>query len=147
MHARPTGQSTAQPLPRVTLGVYRRLDNRFEGPSDDSPRALELHNRRKAVLHDDFDTEKSVEVLVWGTTDDTRSQEYVQLLIAAAASPAFQYMIVPGLKFLAQKLAEKVVDESASELVQAVFAWLRRPQEEKKILDFSMRLDLTLARQ
>ena len=31
----------------INLWVYRRLDNRFEGLSDDSPRAIELHIRRK----------------------------------------------------------------------------------------------------
>lgn len=124
----------------ITLGVFRRLDNRFEGLPDDSPRGLELHNRRKEALHEVFDAERSVQVLRWGDTDDTRSHEYVELLIAAAASPAFKYVVVPGLKFLAQKLAEKAVDESASELVKAVFAWLRPPQAKKKILDFSMKL-------
>ena len=133
-------QTNSQPLPTVTLGVFRRLDNRFEGLPDDSPRGLELHDRRKEALHEVFDREKSVKVLDWGDTDDARSHEYVELLIAVAASPTFQYVVVPGLKFLAQKLAEKVVDETTGELVKAVFAWLRPPQEKKKILDFSMTL-------
>ena len=34
----------------LKLGVYRRLDNRAEGLGDDSPRAIELHNRRKKAL-------------------------------------------------------------------------------------------------
>jgi len=37
---------------KLWVGVYRRLDNRAEGLSDDSPRAVELHNRRKKALHD-----------------------------------------------------------------------------------------------
>ena len=137
-------QSSTQGIPKpgqlITLGVFRRLDNRFEGLPDDSPRGLELHNRRKAALHEVFDSEKSVEVLDWGATDDTQSHEYVELLIGAVATPAFQYVVVPGLKFIGQKLAEKAVDETASELVKAVAAWLRPKQEKKQILDFSMRL-------
>jgi len=31
----------------IRLGVFRRLDNRLEGLDDQSPRALELHTRRK----------------------------------------------------------------------------------------------------
>ena len=46
----------------ITLGVYRRLDNRFEGLSDDSPRALELHNRRKDALHAVLDVEPNIQV-------------------------------------------------------------------------------------
>jgi hypothetical protein len=41
----------------LKLCVYRRLDNRIEGLGDDSPRPLELHNRRKDALHSVFDGE------------------------------------------------------------------------------------------
>ena len=128
------------PGPTIILGVYRRLDNRFEGLPDDSPRGLELHNRRKEALHEVFGAGTDIQVINWGNTDDTRSHEYVELLIAALATPTFEHVVVPGLKFLAQKLAEKAVDEGVSELVKAVVAKLRRPQEEKKILDFSLSL-------
>jgi hypothetical protein len=53
---------------KVRLRVYRRLDNRFEGLSDDSPRALELHNRRKGALHDVLDSQNGIEVVDWGLT-------------------------------------------------------------------------------
>jgi hypothetical protein len=126
--------------PTVTLGVYRRLDNRFEGLPDDSPRALELHVRRKEALHDIFDNKKGIVVLNWGDTDDTKSHEWVQLVVGLVGAPVFQYAIVPGLKFVAQKLAEKTVDEATSELVKSVVSWFRPKQEEKKILDFSITL-------
>jgi hypothetical protein len=51
----------------------------------------------------------------------------------------FRYAVVPGLKFLGQKLAEKAVDEASGELVKAVVSWLRGPQEEKKVLDLRIR--------
>jgi hypothetical protein len=133
-------EQSAPNLPRIQIGVFRRLDNRFENLPDDSPRGLELHNRRKEALHEVFSVEKSVLVLDWGQTDDTKSHEYVELLIGAVATPAFQYLIVPGLKFIGQKLAEKAVDEATSELVKAVVARFRPKQEEKKILDFSITL-------
>lgn len=133
-------EQSAPNLPRIQIGVFRRLDNRFENLPDDSPRGLELHNRRKEALHEVFDAETNILVLDWGQTDDTQSHEYVELLIAAVATPTFQYLIVPGLKFIGQKLAEKAVDEATSELVKGVVAWFRPKQEEKKILDFSIRL-------
>ena len=51
----------------ITLGVYRRLDNRFEGLSDDSPRALELHDRRKDALHAAFHSDPVFRVKNWGS--------------------------------------------------------------------------------
>jgi hypothetical protein len=45
-----------------------------------------------------------------------------------------------GLKFLGQKLAEKAVDEAASELVKAVVSWLRPKQESKEILNLVITL-------
>jgi hypothetical protein len=129
----------------LTLGVYRRLDNRFEGLPDDSPRGLELHERRKRALHDVFGDQKGIAVLSWGDTDDTKSHEWVQLVIGLVGMPVFHYAIVPGLRFVGEKLAEKAVDETTSELVKAVVSWFRPKQEEKKILDFSITLpDKTL---
>src|SRR6266851_462638 len=105
-------EQASKTLPRIEVGVFRRLDNRFEGLSDESPRGLELHNRRMEALHEVFDAEKSVEVLDWGQTNDTQSHEFVELLIGTVAAQTFQYAVVPGLKFLGQKLAEKAVDEA-----------------------------------
>jgi len=125
---------------QVILGVYRRLDNRLEGLPDDSPRALELHNRRKAALHNVLDGEKAVEVLDWGKADDTQSHEFVEITIGALASTIFTYAVVPGLEYVAQKLAEKAVDQASSELAKWLISKLRPKQESKEILDFQIRL-------
>lgn len=129
-----------EPQITLTLEVLRRLDNRFEGLSDDSPRALELHNRRRAALHEVFDASTSLAVVDWGMTDDTTSHELVELVLGAAASAVFSYAIVPGLKFLGEKLAEAAVDHVTSEAVKAVVSWLRPKQEEKKVLGFVINL-------
>jgi hypothetical protein len=92
-----------QKITQIKVGVFRRLDNRFENLGDDSPRALELHNRRKEALHEVFDGRKSVEVIDWGQTDDAQPHEFVEIVVGALAVKVFQ----PGLKFLGQKLAEK----------------------------------------
>jgi len=66
-----------EPRITLTLGVFRRLDNRFEGLSDDSPRALELHNRRRDALHEVFEVSTSVAVVDWGPDgrhDTTRAR-------------------------------------------------------------------------
>jgi hypothetical protein len=126
--------------PQVMLGVFRRLDNRFEGLGDDSPRALELHSRRRDALHEVFDSSESVQVLDWGNTNDTASHEYVELILSAVAPVAFSYVVVPGLRFLGNKLAEKAVDHATSEMVKAVVAWLRPKQEAKSLLDLVIKL-------
>lgn len=135
MESQTNERAESKTLSQIKVGVYRRLDNRFENLPDDSPRAIELHNRRKEALHEVFDTQKSVEVLNWGDTDDTPPHEFVELVVGAVAVPAFQYVLGPGLKFLAQKLAEKAVDDATGELVKAVVSWLRPKQESKRILD------------
>ena len=125
---------------QITLGVYRRLDNRFEGLGDGSPRALELHNCRKDALHDVLDNEKSIEVFNWGNTDDSQPHEFVEITLGALASAAFTYAIVPGLKYVAEKLAEKAVDRAASEAAEWLISKLRPKQESKEIFDFQIKL-------
>jgi hypothetical protein len=124
----------------ITLGVYRRLENRFEGLSDDSPRALELHNRRKDALHAAFDGDPILQITDWGATDDSRPHEYVEVLLGAAATAVFQYAIVPGVKWLGLKLVEKAVDTALGELAKAVVAKLRPKQDAKQLLDFHITL-------
>ena len=124
----------------ITVGVYRRLDNRFEGLSDDSPRALELHNRRKEALHDAFDGDPVIRVTNWGETDDSHPHEFVEVALSATATAVFQYAIVPGVKWLGLKLAEKAIDTALGELAKAIVAKLRPKQEAKQLLDFSIKL-------
>jgi len=124
----------------LILGVYRRLDNRFEGLSDDSPRALELHNRRKDALHAVFDIDPVIRVMNWGDIDDTRPHEFVEVALGAAATAAFQYAIVPGIKWLGTKLAEKAIDTALGELAKVIVAKLRPKQETKELLDFIIKL-------
>jgi hypothetical protein len=122
----------------LTLGVYRRLDNRFEGLPDDSPCGIELHNRRKEALHAVLDTDESFQVLNWGETNDINSHEFVELTIAGVAGAVFTYAVVPGLLWLGKELAEKAVDTVASEAVKALIAKLSPKQEAKQLLDVTI---------
>jgi hypothetical protein len=124
----------------IALGVFRRLDNRFEGQSDESPRALELHIRRKEALHAVFGIGSPLTVLDWGDTDDTRPHEFVELSLASIAGAAFTYAVVPGLKWLGEKLAEKAIDAGASEVIKYIVSKLRPQQEAKQLLDIIIRL-------
>ena len=124
----------------ITIEVYRRLDNRAEGLSDDSPRALELHNRRKEALHEVFDADTNIQIRDWGHTDNPRPHELIEIILTAAASATFQYAIVPGVKWLGNKLVEQAVDTTLSELAKYIVAKLRPKQEEEKVLDFTINL-------
>jgi hypothetical protein len=125
---------------QVTLAVYRRLDNRDEGLSDDSPRALELHNLRKQALHDALDGRGEVRVLDWGETDDSGPHELVTIVVGAVGAALLTGVVLPAVRLLGQKLAEKAVDEATSGLVQWIVAKLVPKQQAKQILDFSVSL-------
>jgi hypothetical protein len=120
----------------IELSVYRRLDNRLEGLPDDSPRARELHQLRQRALHEVLDGEPRLAVLDWGDTDDAQPHELVTILIAVVAQP----LVVEGLKFVGEKLAEKAVEEGASSIVKWLIAKLRPKQAAKQVLDFQIRL-------
>lgn len=120
----------------LQVEVYRRLDNRFEGLADDSPRAFELHLRRKEALHAALDADPAIQVVDWGQTDDSRPHELVTIALSAAATAVFHYAIVPGIEWLGQKLAEKAVDTTLDEFAKSVVAKLRPKQEAKQLLDF-----------
>jgi hypothetical protein len=124
----------------VMLGVYRRLDNRLENQADDSPRALELHIRRRDALHSAFDGESEIKVVTWGDADDVKPHEFVEVSLSWVAGAVFTYAVVPGLQWLGKKLAEKAVDTALSELAKKVVAKLRPKQEAKQLLDFQITL-------
>jgi hypothetical protein len=122
------------------LWVYRRLDNRSKGLPDDSPLALELHNRRKSALHDALDHGDGWRVTEWGNTDDTRPHEWVELVLAAISSPQVQALAIPALAFIGRELTKSAVSTTAAEGVKALIARLRPKQDKKEILDFSIHL-------
>jgi hypothetical protein len=127
-------------MTKLTLGVYRRLDNRFIGEDDQSPLGFELHLRRKAALHAVFDDDPEFKVEDWGDTDDlARSHEFVELTLALAVK-TFHYAVVPGLIWLGKKLADKGFDGVLSEAAKALVAKLRGGQEAKCLLDIVIRL-------
>lgn len=126
---------------QIKLGVFRLFDPQGEEGSRGAARSLELHNQRKAALHDVFDN-ASQEVVVadWGQTDDDNPHEFVELFVGIIGSAALQYIAVPAFQLLAKKLAEKLIDEASSELAKWIIAKLRLKQETKEILDFQMTL-------
>ena len=125
---------------KLELGVYRRLDNRFEDLPDDSPRGLELHIRRRDALHAALDNAPGLRVTNWGETDDQRSHEYVKLVVEAVVGVLATYPVLPGLIWLGKKLAEKSVETAVSEAVKRLYARLFDKQKSKEILDYSIAL-------
>ncbi len=121
----------------VCLEVYRRLDNRSEGLDDESPRALELHERRKRALHEVLDSNAVWMVLNWGATDDKKSHELVELLLALTTAKVAT-ITIPALTFLGGILVKSAVDTATSEAIKSLIAKLRKKQEDKQLLDFSL---------
>ena len=126
--------------PNLWIGVYRRIDNRSEGLSDDSPRALELHNRRKKALHDALDDDPNWQVEVWGYTDDDMPHEFVEIAIAIISNPAFQALVTLVLSYIGSKLLDAAVDEVFIEPLKEMIRRLLDKQKQEKILDFHIKL-------
>jgi hypothetical protein len=124
---------------KIKLFVYRRLDDGMEGLPENSPRALELHNLRKAGVHAALDDRAGM-VQDWGALDDERPHELVEITLVAAAGTAFQYAIVPVLGWLSRKLVEQAFDTTVSECVKYLIAKLMPAQQQRQFRDFQIEL-------
>lgn len=124
----------------ITLGVFRRMDNRTEGLPDGSPEALELHRQRREALHEVFDKEKGMEVLEWGGANDDVAHELVTLALAVKGPLAVDRGLPSFIKELGEKLAGAGVDKTWTGASQWLVAKLWPKQKEKKILDFHIQL-------
>ena len=63
-----------------------------------------------------------------------------ELALLLTATPVIHYVIVPGVKWLGMKLAEKAVDTAVGEAAKAIVAKLFPKQKAKQILDFVIKL-------
>lgn len=124
----------------IKLGVYRRLDNRLLGLSDESEMALQFHKKREFALLDVFNNDQPLIVSDWGETKDNRPHEFVEILLGISGSLVFNYAIVPGLKFVGELLIKNVLDETITESAKWIISKLRPKQENKEILDFIINL-------
>jgi hypothetical protein len=125
----------------IVLGVYRRLDNRLEGLSDNSEKAVELHKLRSEALHEVLDNQEVAKVINWGDTNDINPHEYVEIILSAISTALVQPFVIKGLKELGKKLADKAIDETTTEFVKWIISKLIKKQEKQKILDFNIRLE------
>ena len=127
---------------KINLGVYRRLDdgNLELSEAEFLKMGLALHLKRKLALEEVFADQQVLQVSDWGETKDEKSHEFVQLLLGIVGPALVQYAIVPGLKFVGEKLADKLIDDSISESVKWIISKLRPKQEAKEILDFHIQL-------
>ncbi len=123
---------------KLVVRVFRRFDYGLVTHSSDLEAELALHNRRKNALLDVFENEKNITVEDWGQTKDTEPHELVEVIIGIVGTAVFNHAIVPGLKYVGEKLAEKLVDDSISKSAQWIIAKLRPKQESKEILDFQI---------
>ncbi len=124
---------------QVRLAVYRRLDNRFEGLDDQSARGVELHNLRRAALHEALDDDRDVVVLDWDATDDTESHELVELLVALVSSPVVTTVATGAMVWLASRV-EDAVSDVVVDGIKSLIQRLLPQQKQRRILDFSIEL-------
>jgi hypothetical protein len=121
------------------LVVSRRFDNRSEGFSDDSPRALELHNHRKDALHEALEND-ALGVTNWGDTDDVVAHEYAEIIAVVSSSPQLHAIAATAATWVGLELLKAGLGTLASEIVKALIARLIPQQQQKKITEFEIRL-------
>jgi hypothetical protein len=127
---------------KIDLGVFRRLDNRFEHLPDESPRGVELHVMRKEALHEALDGDDEWTVEDWGLTDDTDSHEFVEILLSVASNPQVHHAVIAGLGWVGVELAKAGIDEFAKQAVTKLLSRLIDKQKEHKFLNFSLKLSV-----
>lgn len=125
-------------MERIQVTVFRRFDNRDEGLSDDSPRAIELHKIRSKALHEALDGETAWRVEDWGKTDDSEAHEVVDLLIDIVKNPQVQAIASQGLYYIGNILVTAGVSAIASEGGKLLFSKLRKKQEEEKVTNINI---------
>ena len=125
----------------IVLGVYRIQNLKHESLPKASKELVKLHNIRKEALHDIFDNQDIAKVISWGDTNDETSHEYVEIILSIIGSAIIQPVLSVALKKLGEKLVENAIDETTSEFVKWVIAKLTKKYKEKKLSDFSIRLN------
>ncbi len=124
----------------ITVGIYRTQEVRYEALPKNSKELVKLHKLRMKALHDVFDNQEIVQVKNWGFTDDETSHEYVEIILSAIGTTVIQQLLIAGMKKLGEKLAEKAIDETTSQLVKWVISKLAFKVKEQKISGFNIRL-------
>jgi hypothetical protein len=117
-----------------SIRVTRCLDNRAEGQSDDSPRAMELHRLRARALHEMLDDDENWKVVYWGDTDDSRPHEEVELFLevwqqAVQHAPA----IKPVLGHLGDVLLHVGMEVPLAMILHNLVERFRQRAEQKHI--------------
>ena len=87
-----------------------------------------------------LDNQEVVKVNDWGFANDTKSHELIAIVLSATAT-ALAPVVIAGLKELGKKLAEQAVDEATSGFVKWIISKFTKKQKEKKILDFTIKLN------
>lgn len=135
---RAAGEGTVTTAAAVySLDIYRNLDNLAQGLPDDSPYALQLHQRRAAALHEIFDNARgNVDVVDWGCTDDIEPHELVTILVTAIAAPVLSGALKPMLIEVGKFIAGKIMDKAASDTLTWIVGKFYPKQKTGEILDY-----------
>lgn len=124
----------------ISIGIFRIFGEELKQPINDNEVALQLHNNRKRALNDVFDNQQDIVVSDWGDTDDSQPHEFVTIAIGIGAAALTNHVLIPAVKYIFEKIAEKAIDTVLEKSVSWILSKFKKKQEEKKIGRFEIRL-------
>jgi hypothetical protein len=116
-------------MEQIRIGVYR-MDLNVPVPEI----ILKNHKLRRDALHDAFDNDEA-EVTDWGLTNDDNPHEYVEIILSIAGPALARHVVLPAVRMLFEKIAEKAVDTFAEKAVSWIIAKLKPTYEKKQIAE------------
>ena len=127
-------------MEELKLGFQRLYGMELIPPVNDNDVSLELHQNRAFALHEVFDNENEINVLNWGGTDDPGPHEYVSLVIALILPALAKHVVLPAVKYMFEKIADKAIDTIFEKTVSWIVLKMKKKQDERKIGEYHITL-------
>lgn len=123
----------------ITLRARRRIDNWYEGLTDDSARARFLHHLRRKALRKALRDSPCWDVVNWGKTDGAEASTTVELVLAIRPQATYRPSDRPALSYLDELLRHRGVERVVREAIDCLIRRLA-PRQRRELLDVEIGL-------
>jgi hypothetical protein len=130
-----------EPVMAITLSVRRHHEPlRSRSTHGYTARAQRSHRRRREALLALFARPEVFDVTDWGKVHSAVPEEWIQIVLEPRDLDLVHYTIVPGLKYIGEKLEQHGVEPRIRDTVLAIIAWLRPRQLNQEVQEFRIEL-------